>query len=79
MRIDLEVPYEDKDEAKRKGAKWDVARKRWFVVNPENLKQFIKWIPAKFLKPSSPIQSTLPKFVSAHSKRQQQKTKKTPK
>ncbi len=75
MRVNLVVPFDEKDEAKRKGAHWDAARKTWFVMNVENLSQFIKWIPAKFLKPSSPVKSTLPKFLSAHSKRQQNKTK----
>lgn len=62
MRVNLKVPYEEKDEAKRKGAHWDGARKTWFVTNVENLKQFSKWIPAHLMKPSEPYKSTLPKF-----------------
>jgi hypothetical protein len=51
MRVDLDVPYTDKDEAKRLGAKWDIARKRWYVVDVENLEAFLKWIPAHQKKP----------------------------
>lgn len=31
--IDLNVPYEEKDAAKALGAKWDPARKTWFIPN----------------------------------------------
>lgn len=30
MRINLQVPYAEKDAAKRLGARWDMARKVWF-------------------------------------------------
>lgn len=75
MRVNLKVPYEDKDEVKRKGAHWDGARKTWFVINVENLKQFSKWIPAHLMKPSSPYESGLPKFKRAGTKNTQPKTK----
>ena len=51
MRTNLNVPFEQKDAARRLGAKWDGARKVWFVENVENLQQFLEWIP-KHLKQS---------------------------
>lgn len=45
-RINLQVPYSDKDAAKRFGARWDPTLKLWYIpagVNPEPLRQ---WIPA---------------------------------
>jgi DNA topoisomerase-3 len=37
----LKVPYEEKDEAKKLGAKWDKDRKLWFVEKP--VKQLEKY------------------------------------
>ncbi|WP_240533860.1 DUF5710 domain-containing protein [Aeromonas veronii] len=31
MRIDLQVPFDEKDEAKRCGARWDTASKVWYI------------------------------------------------
>lgn len=31
MRVDLRVPYSEKDEAKRHGARWDAVRKTWWI------------------------------------------------
>jgi hypothetical protein len=45
MRINLNCPYVEKDEAKALGARWDPARKVWFIEDVENLKLFAKWIP----------------------------------
>ena len=44
MRINLICPYEDKDEAKSLGARWDAAKKVWYIVNPTNLKPFARWL-----------------------------------
>jgi len=43
QKIYLNVPYREKDEAKRYGAKWDAGAKKWFVFErvPEALKRFI--------------------------------------
>lgn len=52
MRTDLNVPYAEKDKAKRLGARWDIARRVWFVVDVENLEPFLRWIPLHLKKPS---------------------------
>lgn len=46
MRINLACPYEDRHSAKALGARWDIARKVWFIVNPPDLQPFARWLPA---------------------------------
>jgi len=48
--IELQVPFTEKDEAKRLGARWDSSRKTWYI--PEGLERlaFARWIPT----PQSP-------------------------
>ena len=43
----LEVPYPEKDEAKKMGAKWNAELKTWYA--PSNLNPFVfaKWLPKK--------------------------------
>jgi hypothetical protein len=45
MRVDLVVPFEEKEQAKSKGARWDPARKTWYVIDPAELHVFGRWIP----------------------------------
>lgn len=40
----LNVPYEEKDEAKALGAKWNPGIKKWYVQNREDYSKFYKWI-----------------------------------
>lgn len=40
----LNVPIEEKDEAKALGAKWDPELKKWYC-NPADVSQFAKWLP----------------------------------
>lgn len=51
MRTNLKVPYEEKDDAKKLGARWDAARKTWYVENVENIAQFMRWMPAYLAAP----------------------------
>ena len=41
----LDVPFEQKDEAKKLGAWWDPDLKKWFVPNGVDPKPFQRWIP----------------------------------
>lgn len=59
MRIDLNVPFKEKDEANRLGANWDRARKTWYVEDVEDLKPFWRWIPDRIKK--LPRTSAMPK------------------
>lgn len=51
MRVDLKVPYSQKDEARKLGARWDRARKTWYVENEEHLGRFLRWVPDHLRKP----------------------------
>lgn len=44
-RVELEVPYAEKDEAKRLGAKWDATARVWFVPEGIESTAFSRWIP----------------------------------
>ena len=47
MRFDLKVPFAEKDAAKKLGARWDAARKRWYVMDDRaDVAAFAKWSPA---------------------------------
>ena len=45
MRFDLKVPYAEKDAAKALGARWDAARKIWYVTEVDDIAPFSKWSP----------------------------------
>jgi hypothetical protein len=51
MRVNLNVPIREKDQARRLGARWDPARKVWYVENVENLEAFLRWIPERLKRP----------------------------
>jgi hypothetical protein len=51
MRINLQVPYKDKDRAKKLGAKWCRIKKCWYILNETNLMKFWEWIPSYLKKP----------------------------
>jgi hypothetical protein len=42
--IYLDVPYAEKDEAKRLGARWDAERKAWFVPAGLDAAAFSRWL-----------------------------------
>jgi hypothetical protein len=44
-RIDLAVPFAEKDYAKRLGAHWDPARKVWYVPDSVDALAFWQWLP----------------------------------
>ncbi|EAB6033390.1 DNA primase [Salmonella enterica] len=43
-RIDINVPYAEKDEAKMLGARWDPANKTWYVPDGVSIDHFLKWL-----------------------------------
>jgi hypothetical protein len=45
MRIDLVTPFAEKDAVKALGARWDGAKKVWYVVDVPDLAPFLRWIP----------------------------------
>jgi len=51
MRVNLKVPYADKDKAKRLGARWDAATKVWYVIDPLDLVPFMQWLDEPPIEP----------------------------
>jgi hypothetical protein len=45
MRINLVTPFAEKDAAKALGARWDSAKKQWYIVDVADLTPFLRWIP----------------------------------
>jgi hypothetical protein len=45
--IDLDAPYHEKDDAKRLGARWDAARKTWFLPDGANTDPLEKWLTSE--------------------------------
>ncbi len=56
-RIDLDVPFAEKDEAKKLGARWDPAQKTWYVPEGQDSAPFQKWHPL------APTTLTLPDAI----------------
>lgn len=46
----LNVPFAEKDKAKRLGARWNGARKQWFIENVEDITEFMRWMPGHLRK-----------------------------
>lgn len=43
--FDLEVPYRERELARRLGARWDSQRRVWYVVGGKDLTRFKDWLP----------------------------------
>ncbi len=53
----LHVPFSDKDQAKKLGAKWDPKQKAWYVPPGQDVSLFKAWLPTKSTKPKLIISS----------------------
>jgi Domain of unknown function (DUF5710) len=45
MRINLTTPFAEKDAVKALGARWDAAKKVWYIMDVADLSPFARWIP----------------------------------
>lgn len=45
MRINLVAPFAEKDAVKALGARWDSAKKTWYIIDIQDLTPFQRWIP----------------------------------
>jgi len=45
MRVNLKVPFAEKEQAKKLGARWDAAQKIWYVEQQTDLAPFARWSP----------------------------------
>lgn len=57
MRFNLKVPFAEKDQAKKLGARWDAARKIWYVEGREDVAPFSKWSPSPHDASAESVQS----------------------
>jgi hypothetical protein len=47
LPTDLNVPFHEKDDAKRRGARWDAGRKTWFLPDGADTAPFERWLPPR--------------------------------
>ncbi len=45
MRINLVTPFAEKDAVKALGARWDSAKRTWYITEVADLAPFMRWIP----------------------------------
>ena len=73
-RVDLKVPFADRDEAKSAGARWDSGEtggnKTWYAPPQTDLKQMARWLPGNVTiasgAPSAPgAKSVVPASIAA--------------
>jgi hypothetical protein len=56
-RIYLSVPFSEKDSAKRRGAKWDPIKTKWYIFTDDNIPLFAKWIDEREIEMDNEIAS----------------------
>lgn len=83
MKVILDCPYEQRNQAKALGARWDPAIKKWYVMDPPDLAPFASWLPgnvADFVKqPSAGVPNAAPRPArSAASRTPQQPRRQSP-
>jgi exodeoxyribonuclease VII large subunit len=66
-RIDLTVPYVEKEDAKASGARWDSQRKIWYAPPETNLESLQRWLPKGVVdkSPLPNLPSTQPTLSAA--------------
>ena len=57
-RIDLKVPYAEKDQAKVHGAEWDTENRTWYAPPGTDLQNLKRWLPKGVLT-ENPIKRPL--------------------
>lgn len=45
MRMNLKVPFAEKEQAKKLGARWDAAQKVWYIEKLIDMAPFARWSP----------------------------------
>jgi exodeoxyribonuclease VII large subunit len=54
-RVDLRVPYAEKDQAKVQGARWDQVNQTWYAPAGADLEKLGRWLPRGLLPLSDPV------------------------
>ena len=52
MKTYLEVRYEDRAAVKALGARWSREAKKWYVIDPEDMSVFSRWLPRRLMLPT---------------------------
>jgi exodeoxyribonuclease VII large subunit len=60
-RIDLKVPYAEKDQAKVHGAQWDTQNRTWYAPPRTDLQNLKRWLPNGVLAESPDLETIAPK------------------
>lgn len=63
MRINLTTPFAEKDAVKALGARWDAARKLWYITDGSDPTPFARWIPDVQTATESPTSATVPRTI----------------
>lgn len=53
-RINLHCTFQEKDQVKSLGAKWDNQNRTWFIVDIEDITPFMRWVRPKGDTPETP-------------------------
>jgi hypothetical protein len=61
MRTDLKVPFEQKFQAQSLGARWDAAKRTWYVPDGVDASKFLRWVPG--VKVSKAVKKVLRRRV----------------
>ncbi|KAB2914328.1 MAG: hypothetical protein F9K30_19620 [Dechloromonas sp.] len=67
MRMNLKVAFAEKDEAKKLGARWDAARKLWYVEDARDLDAFARWSPTPHVAGDAVAASAPPRAAGRQS------------
>lgn len=59
--VSLKVPFNEKDQAKALGARWNAEAKQWYVPQGVDSAAFSQWFTDT---PSAPVNNTQPKSMS---------------
>src|SRR4051812_42886672 len=57
-RVDLLVPFVEKEDAKALGARWDSQRKLWYAPPGADLQDLDRWVPRDFRLPTTQVAGT---------------------
>ena len=53
----LQTAYKDREIVKGLGARWDAARKQWYVPDGRDLAPFVTWLPAEYQAAKSALEN----------------------
>ena len=64
-RLYLYVPYREKEEAKKAGAKWDVREKSWYIEGDADKSKLSRWLPENHRLEQTPAMQPQEEFAEA--------------